>query len=411
MGARMDVFRALWVGDRLGAMEQLSIMSLRYFGYPFVLYSYGEVRGVPPGVELKDANEILPESDIFYYEDNGRSPACFANLFRYDMLYRYGGWWFDLDLACLKPLNFDRDYVMGWQCEDAVNNAIMKVPPGAPLMERLSAEARKVKGNEAVGITGPGLLTRVIREMDMWDCVEPKVSFYPIKWNHTRDHFTAGGTPPAESYTVHFWRSVLQRTGFAFGRCWPRDSIYETLRSKYMPDRCYCTGLCACGGEEHSFEGWYAALLDETRPKKVLEWGQGLSTRMALDIGARVFSLGTAGVFGNGHHANLSVLEAETGAPEYTSLSGVEDCDIYFVDARRRADCIRAVSEKCVNPEHALFLHDAQRERYGASLELYPFVLRPGRGTAIATKSRTLFERLECRYAQKQAGRPGEELC
>lgn len=77
--------QGLWIGPELSVMEQLSISSFLLNGHDYHLYVYDDVKNIPFGAVVMDANEILASSRIFQYK---RSPsyAGFANSFRYKLL-------------------------------------------------------------------------------------------------------------------------------------------------------------------------------------------------------------------------------------------------------------------------------------------------------------------------------------
>ena len=80
------IIQSLWVGGRLSNMEKLSIASYLHYGEKFHLYTYGPVEGVPEGVVIKDANEIVPQSDISKFQNM----ANFSDWFRYNLLFKKG---------------------------------------------------------------------------------------------------------------------------------------------------------------------------------------------------------------------------------------------------------------------------------------------------------------------------------
>ena len=115
------VVQSMWIGDKLSTMEQLAIKSFLDNGHKFHLYTYGEVKGIPKGTIVKDGNEILPESEIFYYTADPvhkGSVSSFSNWFRYKLLFDKGGWWVDTDNICLKPFNFSSEYVFSSEWEN-----------------------------------------------------------------------------------------------------------------------------------------------------------------------------------------------------------------------------------------------------------------------------------------------------
>jgi hypothetical protein len=123
--------QGLWVGDRLSVMEQLCIRSFQKHGHRFVLYVYGDTAGIPPGTVVADGNSILPASRIFTYREH-KTYAGFANIFRYKLLLEKGGWFVDADLVCLRPFDFQDQYVFsseGINGRQVVNVGAIKAPP------------------------------------------------------------------------------------------------------------------------------------------------------------------------------------------------------------------------------------------------------------------------------------------
>ena len=104
----------LWIGDQLTDTGRLSMASFIACGHPYHLYAYREFQNIPPGVELRDANDILPESEVYKVPDF-RGYAAFANWFRWELLARYAGWWADIDMICLKPLDLPGRLVVGME--------------------------------------------------------------------------------------------------------------------------------------------------------------------------------------------------------------------------------------------------------------------------------------------------------
>ncbi len=95
-----DAIQSLWIGSALSTMERLSLTSFVAAGHNVHLYTYDDVAGVPEGVELRDANAILPRSRIFRYAEHD-TVSGFSNFFRYKLLLERGGWWVDTDVVCL----------------------------------------------------------------------------------------------------------------------------------------------------------------------------------------------------------------------------------------------------------------------------------------------------------------------
>lgn len=106
---------------------------------------------------------------------------------------------------------------------------------------------------------------------------------------------------------------------------------------------CTCSNNCSHGGGTPSYTEVYQNIFEVLQPQKVLEWGPGPNTQMALAAGAEVFSI----VFDRKYDCQ------QIDTPKWRwKLVGVKDdafvqfpngetdWDLYFVDSRRRQECI-----------------------------------------------------------------------
>ncbi|MDD2637011.1 MAG: glycosyltransferase [Bacteroidales bacterium] len=144
------IVNALWIGNILSPTELLTIKSFIDNGHDFVLWAYDEIEtDLPQGAILKDANEIFPRTNVFCYKypnqfGHGKgSYAGFSDIFRYKLLYLKGGWWTDMDVTCLKPLDFEDEYVFRTHHSLPMVGNIMKCPPNSKLMQKCFEEAVK----------------------------------------------------------------------------------------------------------------------------------------------------------------------------------------------------------------------------------------------------------------------------
>lgn len=71
---------------------------------------------VPKGTVLRNANDIIPEKDIF--TSHGGSYAAFSDWFRWALLYTKGNFYSDMDVVCIKPFEFDTELVYGFQNQE-----------------------------------------------------------------------------------------------------------------------------------------------------------------------------------------------------------------------------------------------------------------------------------------------------
>ncbi|HYI93551.1 MAG TPA: glycosyltransferase, partial [Bryobacteraceae bacterium] len=134
------IVQGLWFYGDLPLLQQISIASFLANGHDYHLYTYGPVGKVPSGTTLRDAAEMMCEVKVF--QDRGeKGYATFADGFRYALLLERGGWWVDTDVVCLKFFDFSAEYVFASEHvpenSEAVlpNNAIIKAPMGAPVLQ------------------------------------------------------------------------------------------------------------------------------------------------------------------------------------------------------------------------------------------------------------------------------------
>ena len=130
-----EPIKSLWIGERLSPLERLCAKSFMAHGHPFHLYLYEDVKEVPAGVEIKDANAIIPQAEMAAYPIKRLDFR--SDWFRFTLIALEGGWWVDMDMVCLKPLDFRQEIIT---METAT--CLFKYPPRHPLAEALAFHTR-----------------------------------------------------------------------------------------------------------------------------------------------------------------------------------------------------------------------------------------------------------------------------
>ena len=261
MAARAHTVLMFWHGPALSRMEQLAIASFRHHGHPVDLYVYDEPRGVPHGACIRDAGEILPREALFTHRRTG-SVAVFADWFRYRLLAERGGIWSDMDVACLRPIDYPQAEIFGWEDERCVNNAILGLPAGHALARWLAGccespnrilpydnwrlrlrklRRRHLQGDrrERVrwGELGPKGLTAAALHLGYLDRALPRTHFYPVRSEDWRVLFepTRGGMLPwrDESRAVHLWNNMAARASHFDKNARFEGSPFEILCAQY----------------------------------------------------------------------------------------------------------------------------------------------------------------------------------
>lgn len=226
---------ALWIDGPLSRLERLCLHTWLHHGHPVRLFTYDvkAMRDAPAGVELRDARDVLPRERIFRYRRESHSAyenlpggfGAFANLFRYHLLYREGGWWLDTDVALLRRLDFDDPYVFAPEQKGLLNNAVLRMPRRSDLAAHLVARAEAAGERQKFAATGPTLFTELVEAFDLDGFALPRETFYPHHWRQWETPFLPN-QPLPEGYAIHLWNELLRRNNVdKNGPCSPTSQI------------------------------------------------------------------------------------------------------------------------------------------------------------------------------------------
>jgi hypothetical protein len=235
----MNTLATLWVGT-LGPIELASLASFQRQGQSIIIYSYGPLKA-PTGIEVRDANEVLPTERIAYYAKEN-NPSLHSNMFRYHLQAATDFTWVDLDIIAHRPFHFETDRVYGWQrYGDLVNCAVLRLPSDCPELTELLKFKPGMRGipphitglrrrkyqiktlgrglpieKWIWGATGPKALTIALQKNDGLDAALPVEAFYPVPVAQTVRFITPGAFSEADidvgTYGVHLSKSVVERT-------------------------------------------------------------------------------------------------------------------------------------------------------------------------------------------------------
>ncbi|MAH51383.1 hypothetical protein CMI37_36540 [Candidatus Pacearchaeota archaeon] len=237
-----NTIQSLWIGKKLSQVERLCISSYINNGHEFHLYSYNEIEGLPGGCELKNANDILPESDVFAYNKGiGKgSFSAFSNYFRYKMLELVGGWWTDTDIVCLKKIDLKDDFVFASEKtsdgDSHITSGIIKSPAGSEFSKFCYNFCRQQdKETLEWGTVGPRLVKKAVLDLGLANYVKPWEWFNPIGFEQFGMLFdeTFGTIDLTNSYTLHLWNEMWRRAGVSKNQKFHEDCLLEKLKIKY----------------------------------------------------------------------------------------------------------------------------------------------------------------------------------
>ena len=235
----MARFQSFWLGKSLPPCEKLCVKSFIDHGHEYDLYSYDSV-AVPDGVRVLDANEILPRSEIFFYQqgDGRGSVAGFTNMFRYRLLMLRGGWWVDTDVLCLSSKVPEAEIFMERESEELICNAVIKFPKGHEFVQTLYEKSREAGKNLRWGQTGPGLITALAKQTGMWERTGLREQAYPIHWEDASLPVTARGRSATyerirSAAFLHLWNEMFRRKGSLALHHPPDGSFLADLYKKH----------------------------------------------------------------------------------------------------------------------------------------------------------------------------------
>jgi len=214
-------------GKPLNLWEWSCLQSFADHGHSIALYSYDRPL-LPPGVHAADAADIVPRADFdrFIAASPG-AYAQFSDLFRYELLYRRGGWWVDTDVLCLSRTLPDPGFFIARKKGERINNAIMAFSPGhelvAAALRSARKGARKTRFSRRVFL-GPDLVSRLVKERGLLQATAAGNVCYPFH----QEHVFALVLPEKRTYVektvenspfIHLFQENFRQLGF------PRDIL------------------------------------------------------------------------------------------------------------------------------------------------------------------------------------------
>jgi hypothetical protein len=242
-----DPIHMLWIGPRLSALERLSIASFQAHGHRVRLFTYGDVEGIPAGVEHHDGREVLPAAQVFTHAAGfGKgSYAAFSDMFRYKLLLDHGGTWCEADVVCLQPFAFDGEYVAARErlapdaaspgAPDRLSGCVLKAPRNSRVMLECYAICTELDNSSIEwGDVGPALLTKRFARHRLEDHALAADAFCPVDSWQARSLVAPGGqAPPAAAHSVHFWNEAWRHGAMDKDAAYAPDCLFETLKRRY----------------------------------------------------------------------------------------------------------------------------------------------------------------------------------
>ncbi len=226
---------------------------------------------MPDGIEIEDGRGII-DTNNFVTHALSKSVALFSDLFRFHMIRKIPGIiWVDTDIYCHRPIDFDDDFLFGFEVEKPtgggrVNGAVLRLPSHSktlnsmlefmedlyPVPEWLAPhqlkeiKSRAVSGNpmhvsEMIwGIWGPVGLTAHLRLNGEIRHAKPRDVFYPVHFPDRnvffRRPFKTWSQVSEQTKTIHLWAPIKKVSAKKHGGLCKAGSFLEQLVVKHNID-------------------------------------------------------------------------------------------------------------------------------------------------------------------------------
>jgi hypothetical protein len=245
-----EIANLFWHGE-LTKFEKTCIESFVKQGFHTKIWSYTNIQ--VDGAESCDARLVLSEEHITKYKQkyfgitNGTtqyhaSLAALSDAFRWNVVNKFGGWWFDTDCYCLKSseefkkLRENKPFVSGLQKFESPSVACgafyANQQISTKLVERLNSLCQIHNYQLPVwGMIGPLLISDVVQSENLLECILSPDKFYSIE-SQSINYYTDPALKDkaksliVNSYVTHIWHSMLISTNIDKNNP-PKNSLLE----------------------------------------------------------------------------------------------------------------------------------------------------------------------------------------
>jgi hypothetical protein len=246
-----EIFQAFWHGRPLPLLQWACLRSFIANGHRLHLYTYDPIE-VPLGVERLAADEVIPRSEIFYFNNDGNNIPTdispFSDYFRFRLLLERGGWYIDTDVICNTTAFPACTHAWAQELPEMVPHKFgtsqIKFPADDPLMERLDHECGQLRHTFKIREDlGPNLLSRVLGESPVPPGHMGEAdTFYPLRWIETyklwlpsyRDEIA---TECRDALFINCYNSLFSYMKLSSAGLPPKGSFLMDLYERLCPDR------------------------------------------------------------------------------------------------------------------------------------------------------------------------------
>ncbi|RTL49669.1 MAG: hypothetical protein EKK40_15075 [Bradyrhizobiaceae bacterium] len=241
-----QVVRTFWHGETIGPYQQLCLKSFADHGHTVEVFSYGAGQDFPDWLVARNAAEILPAGKVLVPMQQSGQIAIHADLLRYALLEKLGGWWIEPDVVLMQPDLPPGDIMFAGAPNvfGQVPTTVLRFPPRHPLMTKALADT--VSLGETVdkwGGAGAALLTALLAGQGLRQNVAFE-SLGPVTWLSVPDLFDPAMTDEltgkcASTRFLHLQGDVWRRAGVPQVLAPPEGSLLDLLLSRHAIDHAF----------------------------------------------------------------------------------------------------------------------------------------------------------------------------
>jgi mannosyltransferase OCH1-like enzyme len=235
-----QTLQTFWHGQFMGAYQLLCLKSFVDRGHRVEVFSYETAATLPQWLTVRDAEEILPREQILHPLPHAGQFAIHADLFRYALLHKCGGWWIDPDVMLMSPDLPAADIFLAAHNEfGVVPTAVLKFSKGHAVMAQAAAKAAAFgSAHETWSGAGSPLLTSLLSGTHLLTSEDARQTLGPISWFNVPDLFDPDKTDElsrvcAQSCFLHLQDEVWRRAGIPSYLAPPDHSFMDVLLERH----------------------------------------------------------------------------------------------------------------------------------------------------------------------------------
>ena len=234
----IEVANFFWGGD-LTPYEEANFLSFLNNGFNVNVWSYQKLT-LPKEIVNRDANEIISKEFLTKFNQNFQKSnmSSFSNLFRYELILKEGGWWFDSDCICLKDVSDfsklanNQKFVLALENPDLVGSSVMYINDKNIAEMLLDETNKRIKENNYKffwGEIGPYLITDVFKAKNLFEKTIKTEYFYKIKPEEFHILFDPDSTSSVQtllkdSFVCHTWNEMFRKFDIEKKKLPPKNS-------------------------------------------------------------------------------------------------------------------------------------------------------------------------------------------